>query len=215
MTDPHALRREYLLAELRRKNLNINPFLQFQSWFEAAVQTAEISEPNAMTLSTASASGRVSARIVLLKDFDETGFIFFTNYHSDKARQLEENSLAALHFAWLPLERQILIQGRAEKVSREQSARYFASRPLASQLGAWASAQSSPLPSRETLDQAYEEAARRFSGSAVPLPDFWGGYRIVPDTFEYWQGRSSRLHDRFRYSLSPRDNTWRIERLSP
>ncbi len=209
------LRQEYRAAELRRSDLSPNPFMQFEKWFAEALQCGLIREPNAMTLSTADRTGKVMARTVLLKGHDQRGFVFFTNYTSRKAHQLEENPQAALLFPWLPLERQVIVQGRAEKTTEAENEAYFFSRPFGSQLGAWASQQSQVLASREELDERYAELARRHADGRVPLPDFWGGYRIVPETIEFWQGRVSRLHDRFIYTREEGGAGFRLERLSP
>lgn len=208
------MRREYAADSLDRKNLAANPLEQFGRWFATAQGCAEIPEPNAMTLATSSAEGILHARIVLLKGWSESGFRFFTNYTSAKAADLAANPRAALLFHWSALERQVQIRGTAERTSREESAAYFASRPRQSQLAAWASRQSAPLASRADLEARYAEMERTFAGGPVPLPDFWGGYAVRPEAIEFWQGRRSRLHDRFRYTRQP-DESWLIERLAP
>ncbi len=208
------LRQDYRAGELRRGDLAPDPFRQFDPWFQEALACPQISEPNAMTLATCGGDGRVTARTVLLKAWDEKGFVFFTNYTSRKARQIRENPQAALLFAWLPLERQVSISGPAEKISLAESVAYFASRPAESKIGAWVSRQSDIITSRKILELKFEEMRRKFSHGEIPLPDFWGGYRIVPETVEFWQGRRSRLLDRFLYSREP-GGAWRIERLSP
>jgi len=208
------LRRDYHSGQLRRADLAPDPFAQFEKWFAEAQARDDVLEPNAMTVATAGADGRVAARTVLLKGHDARGFVFYTNYTSAKARQLAENPEAALLFNWLPLERQIQICGPVEKVSREESAIYFASRPPLSQIAAWASHQSEPVPSREVLEKRYAELSGKFAGGPPPLPDFWGGYRVVPRTIEFWQGRASRLHDRFVYTRGS-DGGWALARLSP
>jgi len=167
-----------------------------------------------MTLATASKSGQPSARIVLLKGFDESGFVFFTNYSSQKGRELEENPCAALVFHWSALEQQVRIAGRVNKISREESEAYFRSRPWGSRVGAWASLQSEVIPNREGLDHRMEQLMVEYKDKDVPLPPCWGGFRVAPDSMEFWQGRPNRLHDRFRYTRLA-DNTWKIERLSP
>jgi pyridoxamine 5'-phosphate oxidase len=207
------LRREYSTRGLRREDLQPNPFAQFRLWFKEA-QAAELLEPNAMTFATAGTDGHVSARTVLLKAFDERGFVFFTNYGSAKARQLAENPNAALLFPWLALERQVTVSGRVEKISTAESLAYFASRPFGSRLGAWISHQSKVIPSRKLLELQFEKMRRKFANGEVPLPDFWGGYRVAPLTVEFWQGAASRLHDRFQYSRNA-GGQWVIERLSP
>jgi pyridoxamine 5'-phosphate oxidase len=189
-----------------------DPFVQFRRWFDDAT-TAGIIEPNAMTLATATADGRPSARVVLLKGLDERGLVFYTDFRSRKARELEANSRAALVFLWKEIERQVRIEGHTERVSTAEAESYFRTRPSGSRIGAWASVQSSVIPSREWLDAEYARVAERYPDGEAPLPPHWGGYRIVPEEFEFWQGRPSRLHDRIRYRLQ--DEVWVIERLSP
>lgn len=211
--DIYNLREEYTQAELRRKDLQSNPFNQFERWFQQACQ-AELQEPNAMVLATATAQGEPSVRTVLLKYFDNDGFVFFTNYESRKARQINENPHVALLFLWLPLQRQVQIKGTAAKISTVESLRYFATRPRGSQLGAWCLPQSSVISSRQMLLMEFEKMKQKFHNREVPLPSFWGGYRVVPQSFEFWQGRSNRLHDRFLY-VHQDDNSWDIQRLAP
>lgn len=211
--DIGALREEYTRHGLSHKNLDPDPFKQFETWFQQACE-AELPEPNAMSLATASANGEPSLRTVLLKYFDTQGFVFFTNYESNKAQQIEENPYVALLFLWLPLERQVKIRGKATKISTAESLKYFVTRPRGSQLGAWSSAQSSIISSRQLLEMKFDEMRRKFDQGEIPLPSFWGGYRIVPHYFEFWQGRPNRLHDRFCYDLQDHE-TWEIHRLAP
>lgn len=211
--DLSKMREEYVGGGLSRKDLDPNPFLQFEKWFKQA-EAAGLNEPNAMMLATVSAEGQPSVRTVLLKYFDENGFVFFTNYNSRKARHIAANPRVALLFPWLDLHRQVRIEGFAEKVSTLESMKYFMSRPRESQLGAWVSNQSSPITSRQLLMMKFEEIKRKFQNSEVPLPDFWGGYRVKPHTIEFWQGRENRLHDRFEYRFQA-DGSWLIQRLAP
>lgn len=206
------LRRGYQRAELRKRDLDPDPLLQFGKWMAEAI-AADLLEPTAMTLATADADGQVSARMVLLKGHGPEGFRFYTNYASRKAQDLAANPQAALVFYWDRLERQVRVEGAVEKLSREAAEAYFRSRPRGSQLGAWASPQSSPLRDREELVARETEARARFDGREVPLPDHWGGYRLVPRALELWQGRPDRLHDRFRYTLEGAG--WRLVRLAP
>lgn len=189
---------------------------QFERWF-AEAEKSGLLEPNAMVVSTADAQGRPSSRTVLLKGYDGRGFVFYTNYGSRKGSDLLVNPHVALLFPWHPLERQVIVTGRAERVGRDETAAYFRTRPHGSQLGAWASEQSRVIPSREALERRYAELAERYpEGEGVPVPPFWGGYRVAPETVEFWQGRSNRLHDRLRYRLDPAAPTgWRVERLCP
>lgn len=205
-------RRDYGRGSLEQGDLLADPLRQLSRWYEQAVE-AGVPEPNAMTLATATAMGTPSARIVLLKGVDERGLVFFTNYRSQKGRELGANPQAALLFFWHPLERQVRSSGHVEQVDPAESDAYFATRPRESQLGAWASAQSAVLGGRAELDRAVEEATARFADGPVPRPPHWGGYRLLPVEMEFWQGRESRLHDRFRYAR--RGDHWVIERLSP
>jgi len=205
------LRKDYTKDSFNEKTALKNPFEQFKVWFDDAVNFPMM-EPNAMALSTVSSDGRPSSRIVLLKRYDENGFVFFTNYESRKGKELETNPYASLLFYWDKLERQIRIEGITEKISIEESDDYFQSRPYESRLGAWASKQSEVLPSRFTLIREVAKLLVKYPAK-VPLPPFWGGYRLKPDMFEFWQGRPSRLHDRIRYSN--RGGLWIIERLYP
>ena len=211
--DPAASRYEHIGKGLRRSDLNPDPIKQFANWFTTAIETG-IGDVNAMSLATAGQDAKPSVRIVLLKSFDEDGFVFFTNYESEKGKQLEANPYAALGFYWIELDRQIRISGKVDKTSREESQTYFHSRPVGSQLSAWASRQSAVLDGRRVLDARMEEMNERFADKRVPLPPHWGGYRLKPDNMEFWQGRSNRLHDRFRYTRQS-DGSWLIERLAP
>jgi pyridoxamine 5'-phosphate oxidase len=199
--------------ELRRKDLDPNPFKQFAKWYEAA-EAAHPKLPNSMTLATATRDGRPSARMVLLKGFDEDGFVFFTNYESQKGRELEENPQASLVFYWSALDRQVRIDGAVAKTSREESEEYFQTRPADSRLSAWASKQSSPVASRQVLEDEMKRLTSEYQDREIPLPDYWGGYRLTPSVIEFWQNRLGRLHDRFRYKRQS-DGQWLIERLSP
>jgi pyridoxamine 5'-phosphate oxidase len=200
-------------AELIESAVDPNPFKQFQIWFEQAV-AAGVKLPNAMTLATATRSGVPSARMVLLKGFDERGFVFYTNYESQKGRELDENPVAALNFYWSALDRQVRITGHTTKTSREESEEYFHTRPVDSQLGAWASGQSQVISSREVLEERMRQLMTEYDGKQIPLPPYWGGYRLAPVIIEFWQNRASRLHDRLRYTRLDNGN-WLIERLSP
>ena len=198
---------------LTRKNVDPNPFKQFEQWFQAASE-AEPVLPEAVSLATATREGRLSSRMVLLKDFDETGFVFYTNYESRKGIELAENPNAALVFYWRQLERQICITGTVSRVSREESEAYFRTRPRGSQIGALTSPQSQVVASREVLERRFQQLMAEYEGREIPLPSYWGGYRLSPDTIEFWQGRSDRLHDRFLYKRQS-GGPWQLERLSP
>jgi len=207
----HKMRENYDSSFLLEEHCNKNTFLQFKKWFEEAAQSNVI-EPNAMTLATVGTDGQPSARIVLLKSFSKDGFTFYTNYESHKGQQLQENAKVALLFWWQ--ERQVRIEGIAKKTDRESATEYFQSRPKSSQIGAWTSPQSTVLPSREALDNRYLEMEQKYNSEIVPMPDYWGGYLVIPNRIEFWQGRESRLHDRINYTLVE-DENWKIERLAP
>ena len=212
MMDIAGLRRSYARATLDESHLDADPLRQFERWFAEAV-AADVLEPNAMTLATASRDGMPSARIVLLKGVDSQGFLFFTDYRSRKAAELAENPLAALTFLWKEIERQVRVTGAVGRVSEAESEAYFRSRPLGSRLGAWASHQSSVIANRGVLDDRLREVTARFGDGDVPLPNHWGGFRVVPDAIEFWQGRTDRLHDRLLYRRG--DPGWSVVRLSP
>ena len=205
------LRKEFRQTGLNRSELDSDPFKQFSLWFSQAIKVG-IVEPSAMSLATADES-EIGIRTVLLKHFDDKGFVFFTNYGSKKSQQIEVKPQAALLFLWLDLDRQVKIVGSVEKITTLESIKYFASRPKDSQLGAWASQQSATISSRSLLVSQFESMKNKFSKGEVPLPDFWGGYRVIPQSIEFWQGRESRLHDRFIYQRS--ETGWSINRLSP
>jgi pyridoxamine 5'-phosphate oxidase len=207
-----ALRREYYSAPFDEDSAEDDPIAQFKKWFDESVRV-EQPDPEAMTLSTVSAEGEVSARVVLLRGLDERGFVFFTNYESRKSRDLTVNPRAALTFYWGALNRQVRIEGVVEKVLRRESEEYFQARPHGSQLGAWASPQSQEIAGRTSLDRMFAEVEQRFKGQPIPCPPFWGGFRLKPLKIEFWQGRENRLHDRILY-ISDNDG-WRISRLAP
>jgi pyridoxamine 5'-phosphate oxidase len=209
-----AMRRSY--GEVGLENLPTDPFTAFASWLKEAAENSFIVEPNAMVLSTLGDKEHISTRTVLLKDLSQGGFTFFTNYSSRKAQAIELNSQVTLLFPWFAMERQVSISGFAEKISEEESTEYFLSRPWASQIGAWASAQSAPLASREELEQRFVGASEKWpEGSSVPRPPHWGGYRVTPISIEFWQGRYSRLHDRLRYERANSNTEWEITRYYP
>lgn len=213
--DISHFRNEYLKGSLHRKDLLTHPMKQFERWFTQAIE-AKIHEPNAISLATVNERGEPSLRTVLVKYLDERGFVFFTNYESEKARDLAVNPNAALMFPWLELERQVIARGKVEKISKAESLKYFLSRPKDSQLGAWVSQQSSIISSRSFLEAKLAEIKRKFSAGSIPLPSFWGGYRLIPDKVEFWQGGAGRLHDRFLYTRQEGDpDAWSIERLAP
>lgn len=207
------LRQNYTLTGLSEADIDSDPIAQFGVWFQQALD-ADLIEPNAMTLATATPDGKPTARIVLLKGVDEEGFVFYTNYESQKGQQLIANPYAALVFLWDKLERQIRIEGKVVKLDIKESEEYFQSRPKASQLGAWASNQSRVIPNREVLEQRLEDLKTEYKDETVPIPQHWGGFRVIPNRIEFWQGRPSRLHDRLVYDLQD-DSSWQVQRLSP
>jgi pyridoxamine 5'-phosphate oxidase len=210
---PSDLRVDYGRASLDEADVRPDPIEQFGAWFDAA-RAANVPEPNAMSLATVDAGGRPSARIVLLKDFDPRGFTFHTNYHSRKGRELKANPRAALCFFWQPLERQVRVEGTVERIDVADSEAYFRSRPRLAQIGAWVSQQSAPIASRADLERLNDQLTKQFEGGDVPRPEHWGGFRLMPDAVEFWQGRPSRLHDRILYTREA-DGTWTRRRLSP
>lgn len=208
-----GLRRSATGFALDREGLHEDPILQFEDWFRYACESVPL-DPNAVTLSTVDGQQRPSSRTVLLKSFDADGFVFFTNYESDKAAQITTNPNVSLLFFWSDAARQVKIRGTAEKISTGESLEYFLTRPRGSQAGAWVSAQSSVVSSRSLLENKFQEIKTKFKNKEIPLPSFWGGYRVVPYEIEFWQGRRNRLHDRFRYTRQD-DGSWAIERLAP
>jgi len=207
------LRQEYSLQRLNKTDAHPNPFEQFTLWFDQAL-AAKLPEPNAMTLATATPDGKPSARMVLLKGYDERGFVFYTNYKSRKGQQLLANPWGAIAFWWTQLERQVRIEGQIEQVSAEESDAYFYSRPQDSQLGAWASEQSQVIDSHEVLEQRLQQLKKEYENKTIPRPPHWGGFRLIPVAMEFWQGRPSRLHDRLLYQRTEK-GSWMIQRLSP
>lgn len=203
---------QHLEDQLSENLIDKDPIVQFDKWYKSILKS-DLKEPTAMMLSTSDNNGNPSARVVLLKEFDEKGFVFYTNYESRKGKNLNENSKAALTFYWDKYRRQIRIEGSIEKVNRETSQNYFSSRPRESQIGAWVSKQSSVIPNREFLINKFDELTEKFSNKKIPLPDFWGGYRVIPDYYEFWQGRENRLNDRICYKREK--SGWKIFRLAP
>lgn len=208
-----GLRRSATGFALDREDLSDNPIVQFEDWFRYACETVPM-DPNALSIATVDDQNRPSSRTVLLKYFDDRGFVFFTNYESDKAVHIDANPNVALLFFWSDAARQVKIRGRAERISAKETLKYFISRPRGSQIGAWVSAQSSVISSRSLLEIKFQEMKQKFSKKEIPLPSFWGGYRVVPDEIEFWQGRRNRLHDRFQYTKQD-DGSWTIARLAP
>ncbi len=211
--DLQSLRTEYTKGGLERDDLHENPIEQFKRWMQQTID-AQLPDPNAMTIATVDASGQPSQRIVLLKNLDEKGFVFYTNLRSRKSQELKQNPKVSLHFPWYFLERQVKVCGVVEQLSSAEVLKYFVTRPRDSQLGAWASQQSRPISSRALLMQQFESMKNKFAKGEIPVPDFWGGFRVKPHQIEFWQGGEARLHDRFEYNLQP-DNSWSIERLEP
>ena len=205
-------RREYDYGKLNRESLADDPFAQFTLWMNQAIE-AQIQDPTAMSVATVSPEGKPWQRMVLLKGFDEQGFVFYTNLGSRKAKEIEANAQVSLHFPWLQLDRQVIVGGRAERLSAVEVMKYFISRPKESQLAAWASKQSSRISTRQVLETQFVQIKEKFAKGDIPLPDFWGGFRVVPEEIEFWQGGESRLHDRFSYNRDGDD--WQIDRLSP
>ncbi|MFG2428942.1 pyridoxamine 5'-phosphate oxidase [Streptomyces sp. NPDC048590] len=210
------MREQYRSEDFSEQDLAADPMDQFALWFRQVAGGGALHEPNAMVVSTADSGGRPSSRTVLLKQYDARGFVFFTNYGSRKSRELAENPYVSLLFPWHPLARQVIVTGTASRVGREETVAYFRTRPHGSQLGAWASEQSTVIGSREELTERYEDLAGRYpEGEKVPAPPHWGGFLVVPDAIEFWQGRENRLHDRLRYVRDSADADWRVERLCP
>ena len=212
MVSLEEMRKQYVISGLDRKDLLESPTEMFREWFEK-IEEYDTLEPNSMTLATASNSGKPTSRVVLLKEYDEKGFIFYTNYESTKGIQIESNPYGSLTFNWHPLERQIRIRGKIRKISPDKSKKYFASRPRLSQISVLASNQSSIIESRSELEMIFQKLEKKYDGKEIPMPDYWGGYRLEHKEIEFWQGRRDRMHDRFVYTLH--GTTWRIERLAP
>ena len=212
MTDIADLRRQYGRAQLKRDDLDASPFVQFKKWLDEAV-SLNLVDANAMSIATVGATGEPSIRTVLLKAFDERGFVFYTNLESTKAKQISENPNVALLFYWREFERQVKIRGRATRLTTSEVAKYFLSRPRESRIAAWASPQSRIIDARQMLEQKFEEMVRKFSEGEIPVPSFWGGFRVAPRTVEFWQGGAHRLHDRFQYADEV--SGWRIDQLAP
>ncbi len=212
--DPAALREHWMQTGLDERDLDPNPLRQFEHWYQQTID-AQLPEPNAFTLATVDAEGQPHARTVLLKLYDAQGFVFFTNFNSAKARQMTDCDRVALLFPWAALARQIQITGRVQRLATAESLAYFVTRPRGSQLGAWASPQSQVIGSRSLLEAQFAKMQQKFGDGEIPLPDFWGGYRVIPHTIEFWQGRHNRLHDRFRYRRTENSDSWHIERLAP
>ncbi|MDQ8704637.1 pyridoxamine 5'-phosphate oxidase [Streptomyces sp. LHD-70] len=217
--EPAAMRRHYRAEGITPEALAADPMTQFARWFHDAARAEEqgaLYEPNAMVVATADAEGRPSSRTVLLKAYDDRGFVFFTNYESRKAREITAHPYVSLLFPWHPMARQVIVSGTALRTGRDETAAYFRTRPHGSQLGAWASPQSSVVGARTELDAAYAELEQRYpEGEQVPVPPHWGGFRVVPQSVEFWQGRENRLHDRLLYRRDPGSDGWRVERLAP
>lgn len=212
MLDLQEMRTEYIQATLDENTVPPDPFILFETWFSQVVQT-EVKEPNSMILATSSKDNIPNIRTVLLKIFDEKGFVFFTNYNSTKAKEIAQNPHVALEFLWLDLERQVRVIGKCEKISTAESMSYFMKRSRGSQIGAWVSEQSSVISSRKMLQMQIEKMKQKFADGSIPLPDFWGGYRVIPSQIEFWQGRANRLHDRILYTRQ--NGGWSIQRLAP
>jgi len=208
-----ALRQKYSEEGLDKASINTDPLLQFQAWYQQAIESG-ISEPNGMCLATASSQAAPSLRTVLMKSYDKNGFIFYTNFESRKAKQISENNQVSLIFPWISLHRQVIIEGTAKKIPTAESMKYFDTRPRGSKLGAWSSHQSEIISNRSMLEAKLEEIKSKFASGDIPLPSFWGGYRVKPMRIEFWQGRQHRLHDRFLYTLTPA-GSWEVDRLSP